>query len=94
MELTKLSKGESSPYLEKLEESLSIDVSTIRHRSVIALQNILHDYSRFSVKTIDSFIQKILRAFILDLGILENYSIELNQVAFLPLTRLIGPSLL
>ncbi len=77
-ELTKLSKGEPSSYLAKLEEELETDTRTIRYRSKVALQNILHDYSRFSVKTIDSFIQKILRAFILDLGILENYNIELN----------------
>ena len=75
-ELTKLSKGEPSSYLAKLEEELETDTRTIRYRSKVALQNILHDYSRFSVKTIDSFIQKILRAFILDLGILENYNID------------------
>jgi ATP-dependent helicase/nuclease subunit A len=43
------------------------------------LENILHDYSRFSVGTIDSFFQKVLKAFTREAGLQSGYSIELDH---------------
>lgn len=44
-----------------------------------AFVNILHDYSFFSVSTIDSFFQKIIRGFAREIGINYNYSLELDN---------------
>jgi ATP-dependent helicase/nuclease subunit A len=43
------------------------------------LGNILHDYSRFSVGTIDSFFQKVLKAFAREAGLQSGYLIELDH---------------
>ena len=44
---------------------------------------ILHDYSRFTVLTIDTFFQRILRAFIKELGIDLNYNVEIETASVL-----------
>ncbi len=45
--------------------------------------SILHDFSRFSVSTIDSFFQKVLRAFAREAGLHSGFSIELDHTAIL-----------
>jgi len=40
--------------------------------------NILHNYSFFSISTIDSFVQKVIRAFTYEIGIQNGYNIELD----------------
>lgn len=47
------------------------------------LEIILHDYSRFSVGTIDSFFQKVLKAFARESGLQSGYSIELDHSVIL-----------
>ena len=42
---------------------------TIRKNAPLALDNILQDYSRFTVGTIDSFFQRVIRAFARDIGL-------------------------
>lgn len=42
------------------------------------LFNLLHDYSAFSVSTIDSFFQMTLKAFARELGRFSNYQVELD----------------
>lgn len=46
-----------------------------------ALVSILHGYDRFAVSTIDSFFQRILRAFLRELDLSFNFNIELDQSA-------------
>jgi len=41
-------------------------------------RKILHDYSRFSVSTIDGFVQKVIRGFAFELGLESGYSLEMN----------------
>ncbi len=41
-------------------------------------RKILHDYSRFSVSTIDGFVQKVIRGFTFELGLSADYILELN----------------
>ena len=47
------------------------------------LTRILHDYSGFSVSTIDSFFQGVLRAFAREVGQYASYRVELDQGAVL-----------
>ena len=51
----------------------------IRQRAGIALQYMLHDYSRFRVETIDSFFQSVMRNLARELELSPNLSIELNN---------------
>jgi ATP-dependent exoDNAse (exonuclease V) beta subunit len=40
--------------------------------------NILHDYSFFSLSTIDSFVQKVIKSFTYEIGVESGYKIELD----------------
>ena len=52
----------------------------------ILLSQILHNYSSFNVNTIDSFFQKILKAFTRETGLNSNFNIELNLKQILELS--------
>lgn len=84
-ELFKLSKGEQTAYLEVLlaDKSLNLSAEQIRLRSHTTLRRLLHDFSRFSISTIDSFFQRVIKAFNKELGINENFQIELDSDATL-----------
>ena len=45
----------------------------------VVLCNILHDYSAFSVSTIDRFFQQTLKAFAREIGHFSSYAIELDR---------------
>ncbi len=78
-QLYQLARGGDSAYLPLLKEDLSLEENFIRHRSQLALKNILHDYSRFSVSTIDSFTQRIIKAFNREMGISPHFVLELDN---------------
>jgi ATP-dependent exoDNAse (exonuclease V) beta subunit len=50
----------------------------IQKKSVDLLHEILYDYDNFSISTIDTFFQKILRAFSFELGLNMNYTLEIQ----------------
>ena len=70
-------------YRMKLACDLGLDDETITARAKDARTGILHDYSRFSVLTIDKFFQRVIRAFLKELGINANYALELNSESLL-----------
>nr|WP_122121191.1 UvrD-helicase domain-containing protein [Alistipes megaguti] len=82
-EIHRLAAGEESNYLRNLCDELSLDERTVRKRAASAQAKILHDYSRFTVLTIDTFFQRILRAFIKELGIDLNYNVEIETSSIL-----------
>jgi ATP-dependent exoDNAse (exonuclease V) beta subunit len=61
--------------LEKLPAFSATDLKQLAHK---IYANILHDYSRFSVTTIDSFVQRIIRGFAWELGIDGGFKLQLN----------------
>ena len=80
LEQLNLLAGEGfSPYISLLKEELKIDEAQIRKLAYLALKNILHDYSRFSVSTIDSFAQRVIRAFNREMGISPHFILELDN---------------
>ena len=68
----------NSNYMADLKRDLSLGEEEIIKRAKAILSKILHDYSRFTILTIDKFFQRILRAFIKELGIDINYNLELE----------------
>ncbi len=78
-ELNKLAKGISSDYLEELKKEFDLSDNQIQAKAARILSSILHDFSKFSVNTIDKFFQKIIRSFTREVGIQPGYSVELNQ---------------
>lgn len=77
-EIHVLASGRDSAYLRQIQEAMDLDEQKIRERALVARNKILHDFSRFNVLTIDKFFQRILRAFIKELGLDLDYAIELD----------------
>ena len=48
-------------------------------RSKIIFTHILHNYSDFSISTIDKFTYKIVRTFAIDLGLSKNFDLEIDN---------------
>lgn len=82
-EIHVLASGSKSPYTTDLCKELGMTETLVRKQAMRARTLILHDYSRFSVLTIDKFFQRIIRAFIKELGIDLNYNIELDPTQLL-----------
>ena len=82
-EINILACGERSGYMALLRRETGLDEATVRQRARTARTRILHNYSRFTVLTIDRFFQRILRAFVKELGIDLNYNIELETASVL-----------
>lgn len=74
-----LASGGESDYLSGLLRSTGRPEEWIRKEAKEIMNNILHDYSRFSVTTIDSFFQKILRAFAREAGLNSGFNVELDH---------------
>ena len=77
-EIHTLASGSSSSYLNDVKRELGISEAQIREGAKRARTRILHDFSRFTILTIDRFFQRILRAFIKELSLDLNYNIELD----------------
>lgn len=82
-ELNRLATGESSKYLDDLIKSTGKTGEAIKKEAREILYSILHDFSRFSVSTIDSFYQKIIRAFARDIGLHSGFDIEIDYTSIL-----------
>ncbi|MCL2245521.1 MAG: UvrD-helicase domain-containing protein [Lentimicrobiaceae bacterium] len=54
----------------------------VKKQSKILLEKILYEYDRFSVSTIDSFFQRILRAFALEFGLNTQFNLEIETEDF------------
>ncbi len=81
--LYKIAVGENSDYLPGLVKVTNKTEDWIRKEAKEILNSILHDYSRFSVSTIDSFFQKVLRAFAREVGLHAGFNIELDHSSIL-----------
>ncbi|OJV44835.1 MAG: hypothetical protein BGO29_07910 [Bacteroidales bacterium 36-12] len=77
-ELFLLSTGAESPYRADLMKSESISAEAVNNKAKQIIIQILHDYSSFSINTIDSFFQRVIRSFARDIGINGGYNLELD----------------
>ncbi len=74
-----LATGKDSAYPEILTASTPFNEQQIREKARLALKNILHDYHRFSISTIDAFTQRVIKAFNREMGISPNFMLELDS---------------
>ncbi|WP_209330184.1 UvrD-helicase domain-containing protein [Lunatimonas salinarum] len=58
---------------------LGIGSEVLMQRAESALSAILHDYASFSVSTIDSFFQRIIRSFAREIDLQAKFDLELDQ---------------
>ncbi|MBO5704376.1 MAG: UvrD-helicase domain-containing protein [Bacteroidaceae bacterium] len=73
----------SQQYFDKVKEApeiqaLNISDAELRRRAGVAMTNLLHDYHRFKVVTIDSFFQGIVRELAYELDLTANLRVDLN----------------
>ena len=68
------------PYRKTLQD---LDRPTLRRRAGEALSNIIHDYSRFHIETIDSFFQSIVREIANELELPTRMKVELDETEVL-----------
>ncbi len=81
-ELSVVNKKENSKAIEALMpeiiEFTGLNENAIAERAEIVLGMLLHNFSDFSISTIDSFIHKIIRTFAYDLHLPVNFEVELD----------------
>lgn len=77
-ELSNLASGRDSDYLKELSHEYHKPQDAIREQARKILISILHDYSAFSVSTIDRFFQQTMRAFTREIGLGGGYNVELD----------------
>jgi len=82
-ELYRLASGGTSTFLNDLTQSFLLNEAQARGRARSILEAILHDYSAFSVSTIDRFFQQTLRAFTRESGLTGGYAVELDEESLL-----------
>ncbi|NMB49487.1 MAG: UvrD-helicase domain-containing protein [Bacteroidales bacterium] len=82
-ELHQLSTGGKSDYRSMLMENFSLSEMRVDLQAKEILESMLHDYSGFSVSTIDRFFQQIMRAFTREMGLNGGYNIEVDEEIFL-----------
>ena len=73
----------STGYLNEIKKYTSKSDAEIRKSAYQALHNLIHDYSRFRIETIDSFFQSVMRNLARELELNANLEIELNAQSVL-----------
>lgn len=76
--LKAFSDGEETILTSLLMEETSLDQETLQARSEKVLNAILENYSAFYITTIDSFTYKIIKSFAFDLGLSQNFEVEMD----------------
>lgn len=71
--------GKKSDYLGELMELYKRGEPWVRGEARRILVAILHDYSSFSISTIDKFFQTVMRSFARELGKIATYNVELDR---------------
>lgn len=74
-----LAKKEDAELLKQVKDKTGLSNKEIATNAKVVIGKILHQYSQFSISTIDAFFQKIVKSFAKELGLLGNYKVELDQ---------------
>ena len=78
-ELHALAQNDKSDFRSGLMAEFQMDQETVNNRAKHILTTILHDYSSFSISTIDRFFQQVIRSFARDIGVHGGYNLELDN---------------
>ena len=78
-QINNLATGNKCEFEQDLIKMTGLTKQALQERAMKVRSAILHDYSRFAVLTNDTFFQRIVRAFVKELGIDINYAIELDS---------------
>jgi ATP-dependent exoDNAse (exonuclease V) beta subunit len=65
--------------IESVCKELNIDKNVLKDRAKKVQRAILHNYSNFSISTIDKFFQRIIHVFVREAGLHPGFKLELDQ---------------
>lgn len=77
--LKQFALNEQNEMFYSIREELDLDELILRRRSQRAIHAILQNYTAFSITTIDSFVYKIIKSFAFDLGLSQNFEVEMDS---------------
>ena len=77
--LDDFANGRKNELADELKKELRQDDNTFQERSRDVQREILHNYSQFSISTIDAFFQKVIRSFTREAGLMGDYRLEVEQ---------------
>ena len=77
--LSDLQENPSDAMAEALCKELGVKPQELSRRAAVLQKAILHNYSDFSVCTIDSFMNRVVRTFAIDLGLPPRFDISLDD---------------
>lgn len=81
--LDEFAKGKPGDLADELIRELKLDPLTFQQNAQEVQAAVLHEYSHFSISTIDAFFQKVIRAFTREAGLTGDYRLEIDQDAVL-----------
>ncbi|SMO36528.1 ATP-dependent exoDNAse (exonuclease V) beta subunit (contains helicase and exonuclease domains) [Saccharicrinis carchari] len=81
--LFEISTNKTDDYVADLMAAFKLNEGEVRKKAQVLLSYLLHDFSNFSVSTIDSFFQRIIRSFAREAGLESGFKIELNTSGIL-----------
>ncbi|MFN3239225.1 MAG: UvrD-helicase domain-containing protein [Pseudomonadales bacterium] len=76
--LKDLAQGKENPMTLQLQKALKISPEVLQQKASDTLTDILHNYGRFSVVTIDSFFHQVIRSFAREMGLQGTFTIDLD----------------
>ena len=76
--LKDFSEAKQPPLFIIIQKETGLEPHTIKKKSNVVLQLILENYGAFHITTIDSFTYKIIKSFSFDLGLSQNFEVEMN----------------
>ncbi|MEN0016424.1 MAG: UvrD-helicase domain-containing protein [Bacteroidota bacterium] len=79
----KLSQGTPHPMAQEIMQNQKWDETALQHKAKQLLSNILHNYDRFAISTLDSFFQSVLRGFAREMGLQSGFQIECDTEVIL-----------
>lgn len=79
-ELNLLATGQESGYRESLMQENMLSAEQVNQKAGKILYQLLHDYSSFSIMTIDRYFQQIIRSFAREIGVHGGYQLELDSI--------------
>ena len=76
--LKDIAAGNTNPMTGELLEALGVSAEALQQKAASTLTDILHNYGRFSVVTIDSFFHQVIRSFAREMGLQGTFTIDLD----------------
>lgn len=77
--LNNIVNDRDSAISDSICRELNIDRKTLKNRATKVQQAILHNYSNFSISTIDKFFQRVVHAFVREAGLRPGFRLELDS---------------